>query len=186
MAKSSAWSAPRTGAISSKVAAMSQSIRILAFRCLWFLLAFAPSGCTSIHPSPSQALSPEAASPAVHIEPAALLQHIEILASDAYEGRKPGTNGEVLTVDYLVKAFERFGLRPGNPDGTYVQEVPLVGITSEPDVRLTVRGEPVDWVHKRDYVGGSALARPVTRVQDTDLVFVGYGVVAPEYDWDDY
>ena len=75
----------------------------------------------------------EATPPAVHIEPAALLRHIEILASDAYEGRKPGTNGEVLTVDYLVKAFERFGLRPGNPDGTYLQEVPLVGITSEPD-----------------------------------------------------
>jgi hypothetical protein len=165
---------------------MPPSIRIFAFRCLWFLLALAPSACTSIHPSRSPAPSPEATPPAAHIEPAALLQHIEILASDAYEGRKPGTNGEMLTVDYLVKAFERFGLRPGNPDGTYVQEVPLVGITSEPDVRLTVRGEPVDWVHKRDYVGGSALTRPVTRVEDTDLVFVGYGVVAPEYDWDDY
>ena len=92
----------------------------------------------------------------------------------------------MLTVDYLVKAFERFGLRPGNPDGTYVQEVPLVGITSEPDVRLTVHGEPVEWVHKRDYVGGSALPRPAIRIQDTDLVFVGYGVVAPEYGWDDY
>jgi hypothetical protein len=165
---------------------MSPSIHVFAFRCLWFLLALAPSACTSIHPSRSPAPSLEATPPAVHIEPAALLRHIEILASDAYEGRKPGTNGEVLTVDYLVKAFERFGLRPGNPDGTYLQEVPLVGITSEPDVRLTVRGEPVDWVHKRDYVGGSALPHPASRVQDTDLVFVGYGVVAPEYGWDDY
>jgi len=53
-------------------------------------------------------------------------------------------------------------------------------------VRLTVHGEPVEWVHKRDYVGGSALPRPAIRIQDTDLVFVGYGVVAPEYGWDDY
>ena len=165
---------------------MSPSIRVFAFRCLWFLLALAPSACTSIHTSRSPAPSLDATPPAVHIEPAALLRHVEILASDAYEGRKPGTNGEVLTVDYLVKAFERFGLRPGNADGTYLQEVPLVGITSEPHVQLTVRGEPVDWVYKRDFVGGSALRRPASRVQETDLVFVGYGVVAPEYGWDDY
>jgi hypothetical protein len=165
---------------------MSSSIRLLAFRCLWFLLTLAPSACTSTHPSRSPAPSLEATPPAVHIEPAALLSHIEILASDAFEGCKPGTNGEVLTVDYLVKAFERFGLRPGNPDGTYLQEVPLVGITSEPQARLMVRGEPVEWVHKHDFVGGSELPRPTSRVQDSDLVFVGYGVVAPEYGWDDY
>lgn len=154
---------------------------------LWASLTLALSACTTIHPLQGPApSSPGAASPAIHIEPQALLQHIETLSSDAYEGRKPGTNGEVLTIDYLVRAFQRFGLRPGNADGTYVQEVPLVGITSEPHAHLTVRGQSVDWVHKRDFVGSSARPRPASHVEASDLVFVGYGVVAPEYGWDDY
>jgi len=86
---------------------------------LWASLTLALSACTTIHPLQGPApSSPGAASPAIHIEPQALLQHIETLSSDAYEGRKPGTNGEVLTIDYLVRAFQRFGLRPGNADGT--------------------------------------------------------------------
>jgi hypothetical protein len=154
--------------------------------CLCFLLALAPSACTSIHPLPSAAPRLEAAAPAVRIDPDALLGHIEVLASDAFEGRKPGTTGEALTVDYLVKTLKRFGLQPGNPDGSYLQEVPLVGITSEPRARLMVRGEPVAWLHRRDFAGGSGLPRPISRVENSELVFVGYGVVAPEYGWDDY
>ena len=73
------------------------------------------------------------------IDPAAVLSHVKTLASDAFEGRAPGTPGEEKTVAYLVEAFKRLGLKPGNPDGTYVQKVPLVGITPAP-APLTIRG----------------------------------------------
>lgn len=63
------------------------------------------------------------------IDPAKVLAHVKALASDAFEGRAPGTAGEATTVAYLVDAFKALGLRPGNPDGTFVQKVPLVGIT---------------------------------------------------------
>ena len=64
------------------------------------------------------------------IDAAAVLGHVKTLASDAFEGRAPGTPGEAKTVAYLVEAFKTLGLKPGNPDGTYVQKVPLVGITA--------------------------------------------------------
>ena len=124
--------------------------------------------------------------PAVHIDPAALLRHIETLASDVFDGRKPGTQGEALTVDYLIDTFKRHGLAPGNPDGSYVQEVPLTGITSQTTVSLSIGGERIGWQAKRDFVGGSESRRPLIRVQASELVFVGHGVVAPEYGWDDY
>ena len=115
-----------------------------------------------------------------------LLRHITVLASDEFEGRAPATRGEDVTVDYLVGEFKRLGLAPGNPDGTYVQNVPLMGITSAPAISMRVGPQVIDWEFKKDYVGGSALLQPVVEVQDSELVFVGYGVIAPEYGWDDY
>jgi len=69
----------------------------------------------------------------------AVLEHTKILSSDEYEGRAPGTRGEDLTVQYIVDQFTRIGIKPGNVDGTYIQKVPLVGITPDPDVTLTFR-----------------------------------------------
>ena len=62
----------------------------------------------------------------------AVLAHTKVLSSDQFEGRAPGTKGEELTVSYLVDQFKKIGLKPGNPDGTYIQKVPLVGITASP------------------------------------------------------
>ena len=81
--------------------------------------------------------TPLAALPA--IEAAAVLSHVKTRASDAFEGRAPGTAGEEKTVAYLVETFRKLGLKPGNPDGTYVQKVPLVGITPAP-APLTISG----------------------------------------------
>jgi Zn-dependent M28 family amino/carboxypeptidase len=116
-----------------------------------------------------------------------LLRHTKILASDEFEGRAPGGKGEELTVDYLIDQFKRLGLQPGNPDGTYIQRVPLVGITAsevsityqagESRTTLAFPGESVVWTKR--FV-------PEARVEDSELVFVGYGVVAPEYGWDDF
>src|SRR2546425_8224445 len=72
------------------------------------------------------------------ITPDALLAHIKILSSDEFEGRAPGTKGEELSIKYISDQFKQIGLKPGNPDGSYVQEVPLAGIKSEPTMSFTV------------------------------------------------
>ena len=114
-----------------------------------------------------------------------LMEHIETLSSDAFGGRAPGSPGEEKTVAYLRDRFSAHGLAPGNPDGTFVQNVPLVGITSESRVSLVRDGEEEELAGGVGYVAWTK--RVVEEVSlDEELVFVGYGAVAPEYDWDDY
>src|SRR5688572_725141 len=81
-----------------------------------------------------------------------LLKHIQVLAPDEFEGREPGSRGEQRTLDYLLKAFKGMGLRPGNPDGTYFQNVELVGITGERSAALTAGGKPLEIFLPRDCV----------------------------------
>src|SRR5262250_844089 len=114
-----------------------------------------------------------------------LLRHIKTLASDEFEGRAPGTKGEELTVNYLHHQFKRLGLKPGNPDGSYTQKVPLVGYTPQPSASFTVGGKQTP-LASEDYLARSPRFTPETRVENSDVVFVGYGVVAPEYGWDDF
>ena len=120
------------------------------------------------------------------ITPDGLLTHIKALSSDEFEGRAPGSPGEELTVAYLEKQFKALGLKPGNPDGTYVQRVPLAGFTPVTTASARVGGKLITFTQGKDFVGSSRRFVPVTEVKDSDLVFVGYGVVAPEYGWDDY
>ena len=115
-----------------------------------------------------------------------MLAHVKTLASDQFEGRAPGSRGEELTVAYLRSEFQTLGLRPGNPDGTYVQEVPLAGITSTPTATFTVGGHATTLRYPDDFVASSEQLRSEINVAGSDVVFVGYGVVAPEYGWDDY
>ena len=120
------------------------------------------------------------------ITPDALLAHIKILASDEFEGRAPGSKGEDLSVKYITDQFKKIGLNPGNPDGTYIQEVPLAGIKSEPQMSFVVGDKTMDLNFPDDFVASSARLQPEIKIEKSDLVFVGYGVVAPEYGWDDY
>ncbi|MEY2541837.1 MAG: hypothetical protein QOI22_1439, partial [Verrucomicrobiota bacterium] len=120
------------------------------------------------------------------ITPDGLLAHIKVLSSDEFEGRAPGTKGEELSVNYITDQFQRIGLKPGNPDGTYVQEVPLAGITSEPTMAFTVGDKTTELKYPDDYVASSARLQSDIKIDNSDIVFVGYGVVAPEYGWDDY
>ena len=136
--------------------------------------------------------SPVAASVPAEIKPALdslsasdLLQHIKTLSSDEYEGRAPGTKGEELTVNYLAEQFKKLGLKPGNPDGTFVQKVPLIGYTPTPTVSFDAGGKKMD-LAAADFLARSATFKPDVKVSNSDVVFVGYGVVAPEYDWDDF
>jgi Zn-dependent M28 family amino/carboxypeptidase len=115
-----------------------------------------------------------------------LLAHIKVLASDEFEGRAPGTKGEELSVQYITEQFKKLGLEPGNPDGTYTQGVPLVGIKSEVTGSIKANGKTVTLTPVKDFAGISKPQVATNEVKDSDIVFVGYGVVAPEYKWDDY
>ncbi len=119
------------------------------------------------------------------ITAADLMAHIRTLASDEYEGRAPGTKGEELTVTYLTERLKRLGLKPGNPDGSFVQKVPLAGFTPRPRIRLT-HGTNVTELASGDYLARSLRYAPQVSVRDSEVVFVGYGVEAPEYGWDDF
>jgi Zn-dependent M28 family amino/carboxypeptidase len=125
---------------------------------------------------------------AASITGARLLEHIRVLSSDEFEGRAPGSAGEERTVAYLTEQFKKFGLLPGNPDGTYVQEVPLVGFqatSAKGEFRLSAQ-KTIGLSFLDDWVAVSRRLVPEVDVSDSEVVFVGYGVVAPEYGWDDY
>ena len=129
-------------------------------------------------PMPPSAELPSAALNA--IDPDEFLADIRTLASDEYEGRAPGGRGEELSVEYIVGRFKEIGLQPGNPDGTYVQTVPMAGLDVRPALTLTVGGEARTLRYPDDFVASSARLVPEVRVEDSEVVFVGYGVVAPE------
>lgn len=116
----------------------------------------------------------------------ALLQHIKVLASDQFEGRGPGTKGEDLTVKYLTDQFKALGLKPGNPSGSFVQNVPLAGFTSRATGTIDVGRNSLPLRLFDDAVLVSRRFTSDVKVTSSDLVFVGYGIVAPEYGWDDY
>ena len=120
------------------------------------------------------------------ITPDGLLAHIKVLASDEFEGRAPGTKGEELSVKYITDQFKQIGLKPGNSDGTYTQEVPLAGIKSAPRMSFVVGDKTIDLKSPDDFVASSARLQSEIKIDKSDVVFVGYGVVAPEYGWDDY
>src|ERR1041384_3789748 len=116
-----------------------------------------------------------------------VLNHVKVLSSDEFEGRAPGSKGEELTVAYLIDQFKKIGLKPGNTDGTYVQKVPLVGITPTPAPMTIGKGSQhltLKW--KDDVVAWTKHVADSASIDKSDLVFVGYGVVAPEFNWDDY
>ncbi|MEP9400472.1 M28 family peptidase [Sphingomonas silueang] len=117
------------------------------------------------------------------VSPAALSADVKVLASDAFGGRAPGTEGEAKTIDWLVAQFRAAGLQPGGPDGSWTQAVPLVRTRIGAG---SVRANGVEWTPGRDVY--LSTVRPVARaaVQNAPLVFVGYGVDAPERGWDDF
>ncbi len=117
---------------------------------------------------------------------ARILEHVRVLSSDEFEGRGPGTPGEDKTVAYLQQEFKALGLAPGNPDGSYIQDVPMVGIKSTATTSFSVGGKTLTPTLINDYIAVSRHETETVDVKDSGVVFVGYGVVAPEYGWDDF
>jgi Zn-dependent M28 family amino/carboxypeptidase len=120
----------------------------------------------------------------------AIAAHDKFLASDLLEGRGPGTRGDTIAEEYIAAQFESYGLEPGGEGGTYFQKVPLVGVTldaTKSSVSFTKDGVPVVGPLKYldEFVGTDTSQQPASAL-DSDVIFVGHGVVAPEYRWDDY
>ncbi|MBM4185824.1 MAG: M28 family peptidase [Gemmatimonadetes bacterium] len=122
------------------------------------------------------------------LESGYLADRIATLGSDRFLGRAPGTAGEDSTVLFLEREFQALGLEPGNPDGSFVQAVPLVGITPDPSSALTFRrgSQSRRLAFKNDVVAWTKHVTDRVAVDKSDVVFVGYGVEAPEFEWDDF
>jgi len=154
---------------------MRKSVLILAA-----ILLIALASCTAFDPEGRLQNAMNA------ISADSLLTEIKILSSDNFEGRKPGTPGGKKAVEYMEDQFKKLGLKPGNPNGTYRQDVPLAGIVSNPTAEFTVNGRPLPAQFKKDFIAFSQHYTSLVDVKASDIVFVGYGVSAPEYNWDDY
>ena len=108
---------------------------------------------------------------------------VKLLSSDKFGGREPATAGGKMTTDLLVKEFKALGLKPGNGD-SYLQKVPLVTIVTEPKSKLTIAD--IEFSFLKDVVATSRQTKKNISLDKSDLVFVGYGINAPEYNWNDY
>jgi Zn-dependent M28 family amino/carboxypeptidase len=112
---------------------------------------------------------------------------IQVLASDEFQGRAPSSPGEDRTMEFLRTEFEALGLEPGN-GASFVQEVPLVAITADPDMTLEIRGNGArnSFRYGEEFVAATKRVVDRSAIDNSELVFLGYGAVAPEYDWNDW
>src|SRR4051812_37174387 len=120
----------------------------------------------------------------------AMAAHDQFLASDLLEGRGPGTRGDEIAQQYLAAQFEAYGLQPAGDNGSYYQQVPLLGIATDRDtssLTFTKNGTPIGSpLNFGAQIVGQNQTQTENDTLDSELVFVGHGVVAPEYKWDDY
>ena len=151
--------------------------------------ALALSACKRVEDTPAATApvaAPEMTVPA--LSEATMKDVTKELSLDSYEGRAPGSAGEVKTVAYLIEKFKAAGLEPGN-NGSWTQDVPLVEITAKNVSALSVAnkaGKAMSFAYGSEYVIGSYREKPQTKVDMSEMVFVGHGIVAPEKGWNDY
>ncbi|AFS36684.1 M28 family metallopeptidase [Alteromonas macleodii] len=149
------------------------------------------SACTPNNDSASQDQSAKKEMPVAsnfdsvynNITDADIREPLKVLSSDEFEGRLPTTEGEKKTIEYLVSEFTKAGLKPGNGD-SFLQKVALMEITADPDMTMTIGDN--NFAYKEQMVASSKREQSSVSLEDSELVFVGYGVNAPEYDWNDY
>jgi Zn-dependent M28 family amino/carboxypeptidase len=149
----------------------------LALLCLISLITPAANAQT-------EAIRRAGTSVARAVDQRVLRAHLEFLADDALEGRRPGTRGGELAAKYIAAQFERLGLQPAGDSGTFFHHVPIITLTPSPTLRIAAP-HPGDLAYRKDYVLWSMRNDTLTSLRG-DLVFVGYGIVAPEYQWNDY
>src|SRR5271166_6187599 len=122
------------------------------------------------------------------INPEHIRWHVRFLSHDLLEGRGTGQRGGDIAAEYMATQFAEYGLKPAGDNGSYMQKVPLVGITTLPETEFSLvpkQGETMNLKPLDEYVAYDRTQQPVDDV-DADIVYVGYGIEAPEYNWDDY
>jgi Zn-dependent M28 family amino/carboxypeptidase len=151
------------------------------------LAACQRDAATPATPAPSAPATVAAHTFSPAIDAGDFVEHVKTLSSDAFEGRGPGTAGEDKSVEYIKAQMERIGLKPGN-NGQWFQTVPMVETTADPNttLTLTIDGKPRTLKAGSDMVIGTTSGKPEISIKDSPLVFVGYGVNAPEQHWNDY
>jgi hypothetical protein len=152
------------------------------------LLLLLPSSLAAAATPPAATLTPAEKSAAAAITEDVIRGHVRFLSSDLLEGRAPASRGDVLAQQYIQAQMESLGLEPGAPGGGWIQKVPLIGITGRIPEKLSVAkgGQALDFKNSDDFVAFSGTQKPESRIDKAEIVFVGYGIVAPEYQWDDY
>ncbi len=156
-------------------------MRVSPFRSLSLLPLVIVAACAS------EPAAPKTLADLPNVSTDAILADTRKLASDEFEGRAPGSNGEALTVQYLSEEFRKAGLEPGNPDGTWVQKVPLVAVKGAPTSLLVQKGGvKKPFKVGDDFIAFSKHVVDEVTIENSELVFAGYGVQAPEYNWDDF
>jgi len=133
---------------------------------------------------------PDAAADAskIHVDPEKIRAHVEFLSSDLLEGRGTGQHGGDLAADYIAKQFASYGLKPGGDNGTYFQNVPMMEVKTLPETSFTLVAtnlETMTLKNLEDFVTNNENQAEAAYI-DAPIIFVGYGITAPEYDWDDY
>jgi Zn-dependent M28 family amino/carboxypeptidase len=146
-----------------------------------------PAG--SAVPVPKVAGLPPAAEQAMAaIDPEKIRAHVKFLANDLLEGRGTGARGGDIAAEYIATQFALYGLHPAGDNGTFMQKVPMVGIATQDDTTFTLipgKGEAMSLHNRTDFVAMDETTHPQDEV-DAPIVWMGYGIDAPEFDWDDY
>jgi Zn-dependent M28 family amino/carboxypeptidase len=158
--------------------------------CPAFLLATALGYALPMPEVPALPTVPAAArDAAASIDPEKIRAHVRFLASDLLEGRGPGTRGGQLAAEYIATQFALAGLRPAGDNGTYFQAVPFMAVHTEAEktsfTLAPATGAPIHLNYNQDYVARNQTGSPTVDL-DAPIVFVGYGINAPEYQWNDY
>ena len=164
---------------------VSASLMVCASLLLW---AEGGAGGSKGAKTPSVRLPGPAFVALETITPEHIRWHVRYLAHDLLEGRGTGQRGSDIAAEYIATQFAEFGLKPAGDHGTYMQKVPLVGITTLPETQFSLlprQGEPMSLKPLDEYVAYDQTQQPQSDV-DAEIVFVGYGIEAPEYSWDDY
>ena len=125
---------------------------------------------------------------AVAITQEGLRAHVRFLASDLLEGRGPATRGDALAREYIATQLEALGMEPAAPGGGWFQSFDIVGVTGRPDGLSFAgpKGKALELAFSKDFIAVSGSQEPQSRLDAAEVVFVGYGIIAPEYRWDDY
>jgi len=166
---------------------MQKAVRTTALTFLLFLLATVAAYAAWKQRVPTP-LPPAATAAMEKINSESIRAHVRFLSHDLLEGRGTGQRGGDIAAEYIATQFALYGLKPAGENGSYMQKVPMVGITTEPESKFSLvsaNGEARTLKYLDDYVAMDQTQQPQSDV-DAGIVFVGYGIEAPEYRWDDY